>query len=53
MGVWDRVFLLGLSDDPVIGDTDDAGDDVQIRQGGGLLLLLECRLPDHHLLRRI
>ncbi len=33
--VLDRVFLLGLSDDPVIGDTDDAGDDAQIRQGGG------------------
>ncbi len=41
VGVLDRVLLLGLSDDPVIGDTDDAGDGVQIRQGGGLLLLLE------------
>jgi len=41
VGVLDRVLLLGLSDDPVIGDTDNAGDDAQIRQGGGLLLLLE------------
>ena len=24
------VFLLGLSDDPVIGDTDDAGDNALI-----------------------
>jgi len=57
VGVLDRVLLLGLSDDPVIGDTDDARDDAQIRQGGGLLLLLlECRLPcsaDRHLLRRV
>ncbi len=54
VGVWDRVLLLGLSDDSVIGDTDDARDDAQIQQGGRLLLLLlECRLPcsaNRHLL---
>ncbi len=42
MGVWDRVFLLGLSDDPVIGDTDDAGDDVQIRRGGDFFFFLNA-----------
>ena len=35
VGVLDQVLFLGLSDDPVIGDTDNAGDDAQIRQGGG------------------
>ena len=57
VGVLDWVHLLGMLDDPVIGDTDDARDDAQIRQGGGLLLLLlECRLPcsaDCHLLCRV
>ena len=35
VGVLDQVLLLGLPDDPVIGDTDDAGEDAQIQQGGG------------------
>ena len=38
----DRVFLLGLSDYPVIGDTYDAGDDVQIRQRGGDFFFLSA-----------
>ncbi len=42
VGVLDRVLLLGLSDDPVLGDTDDARDDAQIQQGGGFFFFLSA-----------